>query len=74
MFLEFKSLRIFVQSLPVLLYTALFYDILTQKNLVPEHYITLANLPALMIALLAATNFYVTQKIQFLSERNIRDV
>lgn len=54
-----KSIQLFIRTLPPLIYTALFYDILTEGDLGGHYYITLANLPALIISFVGAVNFII---------------
>ena len=64
---ENRSLKLFLNTLPVLTYLALFYDILAISNFTGDYYITLANLPALIISFTAMVNFMFFRKMAFLS-------
>ncbi len=61
------SLKLFFRTLPALTYLALFYDVLTEGKHVGNYYVTLANLPALIISLGATVNFLFMRRFSFLS-------
>lgn len=64
--IENKTLHLFIRTLPALTYTALFYDTLTEGDHGGHYYVTLANLPALIISLIATINFFALKKLAFL--------
>lgn len=70
--IENRTIQLFLKTLPILTYTALSYDILTLNNYSGQYYITLANLPALLISLLATLNFLFFRQLSFVSEESLR--
>lgn len=61
-FIENKTVKLFIKTLPTLTYLALVYDILTEGRHAGAYHVMLANVPALLIAISCTTNFTLLRK------------
>ena len=71
---EYKPLNIFINTLPAITYLALFYDIITSGEHIGNYYITLANVPALVLSTIATINFLSLKHTYFLKEQNLKKI
>lgn len=69
-----QTIRTFIKTLPVLTYAALFYDVLVESQLVPKYYVLFGNIPGLAACIIAAINYSLINKCEFLEENNLSNV
>jgi hypothetical protein len=69
---DYKSLNIFINTLPAITYLALFYDMITNCNFAGNYSIILVNVPALLLSITATINFLILKHTSFLKKCNLK--